>query len=48
MGPRIQTSHVTMKHDDYMIGCISALSIEMAVAVAVAVGMPDERHDSLA
>jgi hypothetical protein len=37
-----------MKHDDYMIGCISALSIEMAVAVAVAVGMPDERHDGLA
>ena len=32
-----------MKHDDYTVGWIGALPIEMAVKV----GMLDERHDSL-
>jgi nucleoside phosphorylase len=32
-----------MKHEDYTVGWICALLIEMAVAV----GMLDERHDSL-
>jgi hypothetical protein len=32
-----------MKHEDYTVGWICALPIEMAVAV----GMLDERHDSL-